>query len=150
MTLSEVTPLVATGAGIWAVVNAVMTSVAAINERRDTVITGCLGGKALTKEHRRLIMKSDWLAMTSGVVLLLIGVGLLIGFLPELIGGLRSALVIILRTVGIGFIVAAVMSAVNCVDEHKAMAAAIDLNPAPVCKDGTETTVTAATLLPPK
>jgi hypothetical protein len=144
MTLTEAAPLVATCVGVWAVVNAVVTSVAAINERRDVVITGCLGGTPLTPQHRRLIMTVDCLVMTIGMVLLLIGIGLFVYYLPAMIGGfsdgadpikkigLGDNVKLAMRVVGIGFMIWAVWWAVSGVFEYRAMRTAIGNDHVPI------------------
>jgi hypothetical protein len=146
MTLLEAAPLVATCVGIWAVVNAVVTSVAVINERRDTVITGCLGGTPLTPQHRRLIMKVDWLVMTIGMVLLLIGIGLFVYCIPAIIGGfsdganpgkqvgLSDNVNLAIHVMGISFMIWAIWWAVSGVFEYRAMTTAIGNDHVPVCE----------------
>ncbi|MBY3247434.1 hypothetical protein [Rhizobium laguerreae] len=57
-------PVFAIVAGLWAATNVVLVASQALNERRDTVLSGYIKDRQLSIKHRRLIMMNDWLPMT--------------------------------------------------------------------------------------
>ncbi|RUM21517.1 hypothetical protein EFD56_03275 [Rhizobium phaseoli] len=60
----EAQPVFAIVAGLWAATNVVFVASQALNERRDTVLSGYNKDRQLSIKHRRLIMMNDWLPMT--------------------------------------------------------------------------------------
>jgi hypothetical protein len=60
----EAQPVFAIVAGLWAATNVVFVASQALNERRDTVLSGYIKDRQLSIKHRRLIMMNDWLPMT--------------------------------------------------------------------------------------
>jgi sulfite exporter TauE/SafE len=149
MKITALAPLVATGVGVWAVLNAVFPFVAVMNERRDTVITGCLAGTPITPEHRTLIMNADHLIMTGSMVLLLFGIGTFVLFLPSQIAHLSDGedpakyitvskeAKFAMQCAGIGFLIAALAWGWSGSFEHAAMKTALQKNTAPICKSET-------------
>src|ERR1700686_4040811 len=67
---------------VWAATSALMTGSKLVNERRDVVVIGKLKNEPLTREHRALILYSDWVPMAFGVGVVLRGAILGLSVLP--------------------------------------------------------------------
>jgi hypothetical protein len=80
------TVVVAVGVGIWASVSALLSAAKIINERRDAVLIGKIDKEDLTFEHMWLIVYSDWLSMSGGLVLLKLCTSGAVASLPTLLG----------------------------------------------------------------
>jgi VIT1/CCC1 family predicted Fe2+/Mn2+ transporter len=84
MALTNIEVILAVGVAVWTATSALLNGAKLINERRDVVLVGKLKDQALTREHRRIILYSDWLPMTFGVGLLCLGAILAVTVLPWL------------------------------------------------------------------
>jgi len=71
-------------AALWASVNARMGGFAAINQRRDVILSGHLDKVPIDLAHRRLIFERDWKPLAWGIVC----VSFLFAFIVILIPGI--------------------------------------------------------------
>jgi hypothetical protein len=68
--ISNAEVIVAAAVGTWTAADAVLKFTVAINERRDSILTGHIKEQALTHDHRELILYNDWLPMAVGLAML--------------------------------------------------------------------------------
>lgn len=84
MQLSDLATIAVIGGAVWAATSGLLGGAKVINERRDVVLIGKIKDQALSREHRSLILYSDWLPMTIGVVTLVLGAMATVIVLPWL------------------------------------------------------------------
>jgi hypothetical protein len=72
-------------AALWASVNARMAGFAAINQRRDVILSGHLDKVPIDMAHRRLIFERDWKPLAWGIVCVSFLFAFIVILIPQLL-----------------------------------------------------------------
>jgi hypothetical protein len=74
--------IIAIGGAVWAGTNAIFSAIKMANERRDSVILGYLDKQPLSREHKSIIIYSDWMMMMLWLAILSLGGPLVLVTMP--------------------------------------------------------------------
>jgi hypothetical protein len=85
MDYSAILAILAILSMFWAMMRVLLTAFTTLNERRDTIATGQLGGLPITLEHRKTIFFHDWQPLSGAAIFFMLLVGFMIAKLPSLI-----------------------------------------------------------------
>ncbi len=118
---------VATVVGSWAMASTVFSISEIMNKRRDAVIVGAFEGNPLTKEHKQLILRCDWLPMAAGLIFICLG-GLAAAFLvSDFLDKRFELLATWLRWGSLSlFVIVGVLLPLSLIKECRSMMASID------------------------
>lgn len=71
-------------AGIWAALNTLVSAYQVVNDKRDVIVTGVYKGERLSLDHRRLMLRNDWIPLKFGVALTSLIFALILFAIPQL------------------------------------------------------------------
>jgi hypothetical protein len=82
--------------GLWAATNTILTGAKTVNEWRDKIVLGTDGKNEIPVEYRQVMLRYDWLPMTSGLGLICLLFFIFITSIPILIPELKAVLLVFL------------------------------------------------------